>query len=310
MTFFESKGLSVAHPTRTNLELLELIAEYRLLFTSQVALLTGTGLRGAQKKIKWLRNQGYLVSSYHDFKGFQGRPENVWSLSTRGADLLRNEGLIDSEMAKDRMTAEGITHVDHELLVNWFRIHLLQVDNFLPDLETEFISPNTPFRPLSNDGRPLIADRAGDGDDDSWFIPDGVFTIESKQQNKRVLFFLEVDRTTESIRSSKNSVNISQKIVCYHRYFRTAAYKRYEEKWMVYLNGFRVLFLTNTAQRKDSICSFIGTNPALGFVWITDTEQMFLKGVTARIWARGGKRLPLHSILGPTLACDLPLPNL
>ncbi len=292
------------------LELLKLLAEYRVLLTTQVALLGGTGLRAAQKNIMKLRDKGYLILCFHDFTGIRGRPEGVCSLTDRGAELLKKEGLIDAEIENHLITGEAIVHVSHELLVNWFRIHLLQIDNHIPDLQTEFISATTPFQPLNADGLPIIADRVSGNDADGGFIPDGVFYIASEKQNKRLLFFLEADRSTESIVSAQNPVNISQKIRGYRSYFQTKGYKRYEKEWTADLNGFRVLFLTNTPQRKESISSFLRTNPSLNFIWITDKEQMLRHGISARIWARGGTSSPLVSILGSTLGQKLPLPLL
>ncbi len=256
------------------------------------------------------RNKGYLTLYFRDFTNNQGRPKGVCSLTEKGAELLKKEGLIDAEIPNHRMTGEAIVHVSHELLINWFRIHLLQIDIHIPDLHTEFISATTPFQPLNADGRPMIADRVSGNDADDGFIPDGVFSIASEKKNKRLLFFLEVDRSTESIVSPQNPVTISQKIKSYRSYFQTKGYKRYEKMWMEDLDGFRVLFLTNTPQRKDSISGFLKTNSSLNFVWITDKEQMFRHGVSARIWVTGGPGSPLVSILGSTLAQELPLPLL
>ena len=300
----------MAELSSRKLELLNLIAEYRVLLTAQVALLSGTGLRAAQKNIMKLRDSGYLTLYFHDFTGIRGRPESVCSLTDKGAELLKKGGLVDVEIANHRMTGEAIVHVSHELLINWFRIHLLQIDNHIPGLQTEFISASTPFQPLNADGLPIIADRVSGNDADDGFIPDGVFSIANEKQNKRLLFFLEADRSTESIVSAQNPVNISQKIRGYSSYFQTKGYKRYEKEWTADLNGFRVLFLTNTPQRNESICGFLKTNPSLNFVWITDKEQMFRHGVSANIWVLGGPSSPLRSILGSTLAQELPLPLL
>jgi len=292
------------------LEFLKLIAEYRVLLTAQVALLSGTGQRAAEKTTQMLRHRGYLTFSHYDFEGNRGRPKGVCSLTEEGAELLKREGLIISEIPNHRMTGEEIVHGSHELLINWFRIHLLQIDNHIPDLQTEFISATTPYQPLNENGLPMIADRVSGDDADDGFIPDGVFCIRNEQQNKQLLFFLEVDRSTESIVSVQNPVNISQKIRSYRSYFQTKGYKRYEKKWMENLDGFRVLFLTNTPQRKESICGFLRTNSSLNFVWITDKEQMFRHGVSASIWIKGGPSSPPRSILGSTLAQELPLPLL
>ena len=206
------------------LELLKLIAEHRVLLTAQVALLSGTGQRAAEKATQMLRDQGYLTFSHYDLEGNRGRPRGVCSLADRGVELLKKEGLIDAEIPNHRMTGEAIVHVSHELLINWFRIHLLQIDNHIPDLQTEFISATTPFQPLNENGLPMIADRISDDDADEGFIPDGVFCIRHEQQNKRLLFFLEVDRSTESIVSAQNPVSISQKIRSYRSYFQTKGY--------------------------------------------------------------------------------------
>ncbi|MCH8981265.1 replication-relaxation family protein [candidate division KSB1 bacterium] len=300
----------MAELSSRKLELLKLIAEYRVLLTAQVALLSGTGQRAAEKTTQMLRDRGYLTFSHYELEGNRGRPKGVCSLTDKGAELLKREGLIISEIPNHRMTGEEIVHVSHELLINWFRIHLLQIDNHIPDLHTEFISATTPFQPLNEDGLPMIADRVSGNDADDGFIPDGVFCIRNEQQNKRLLFFLEVDRSTESIASAQNPVSISQKIRSYRSYFQTKGYKRYEKMWMEDLDGFRVLFLTNTPQRKESICGFLRTNPSLNFIWITDKEQMFRHGISASIWVKGGPSSPLVSILGPTLAQELPLPLL
>jgi len=300
----------VAELSSRKLELLKLIAEYRVLLTTQVALLSGTGQRAAEKATQMLRDRGYLTFSHYEFEGNRGRPRGVCSLTDRGAELLQRESLIDAEIPNHRMTGEAIVHVNHELLINWFRIHLLQIDIHIPDLHSEFISATTPFQPLNEDGLPMIADRVSSDDTDDGFIPDGVFSIASEKQNKRLLFFLEVDRSTESIASAQNPVSISQKIRSYRSYFQTKGYKRYEKMWMENLDGFRVLFLTNTPQRRDSISGFLRTNPSLNFIWITDKEQMFRHGVSANIWVKGGPSSPLVSILGSTLAQELPLPLL
>jgi len=247
----------MAELTSRKLALLKLTAEYRVLLTAQVAFLSGTGQRAAEKATQMLRDQGYLTFSHYEFEGNRGRPRGVCSLTDRGAELLQRKSLIDAEIPNHRMTGEEIVHVSHELLINWFRIHLLQIDNHIPDLHTEFISATTPYQPLNENGLPMIADRVSGDDADDGFIPDGVFSIRNEQQNKRLLFFLEVDLSTESIVSAQNHVSISQKIRSYRSYFQTKGYKRYEKMWMEDLDGFRVLFLTNTPQRKESICGFL-----------------------------------------------------
>lgn len=75
--------------------------------------------------------------------------------------------------------------------------------------------------------------------------------LKSELQNKSLLLFLEVDMGTESLNtSSLSSNNIASKIKNYRAYFQSQKYKRYETKWNTKFNGFRLLFLTNSAKRK------------------------------------------------------------
>jgi len=89
----------VTQLTTKELELFRLVAEYRLLLASQIALLTRTGLRAAQKKLTSLAAHEFLNISRHNLGSIQGRPENVYSLNQRGAGLLRKGGGIHSEVS-------------------------------------------------------------------------------------------------------------------------------------------------------------------------------------------------------------------
>ena len=297
--------------TAKDLSLLATVAEYRVLLARQIALLHGTGLRAAQKRVSSLYAKGYLAMASHDANWLRGRPESVYSVTEKAAALLQEEGTVASATPANRITGDAIVHIGHELLVNWFRIHLRELDKHIPDLSTEFHSAQTPCLPLRQNGMPTIADVVCVNDAKEWFIPDGVLSIASQKQGKRLLFFLEIDLATESLRSANSNVaTISQKIRSYRAYFLARGYKRYDKVGTPHLHGFRVLFLTNTPPRRESICRFIQTNSALDFIWITDAEQLFRHGIAASIWARGGKSAPLDAILGPALACELPLPRL
>jgi hypothetical protein len=139
------------------------------------------------------------------------------------------------------------------------------------------------------------------------FIPDGVFSITSKKQNKRLLFFLEVDMGTESLMSSRSTTDtISQKIHNYKAYYLSKKYERYEKRWGCSFNGFRVLFMTNTTSRRLTLSRFISSDRSNDFIWITDQDQMFQHGIGGEIWTRGGDiSSSPKSILGPTFAIDL-----
>jgi hypothetical protein len=47
------------------------------------------------------------------------------------------------------------------------------------------------------------------------------------------------------------------------------------------------------------------------FIWLVDQERMFSHGLSAKIWARGGRNEdPPQSILGHHLACEIPVKDI
>jgi hypothetical protein len=293
-------------------EMLRLVAEYRSLLASQIAYLNGTGLRAAQKKVTALATNGYLNVASHTLGTKQGRPENIYSLNQRGLALLKRDRGSDVLVSAKWNAEVDNTNIRHELLINWFRLHLLEIERYIPDLRTAFLSATTPFLPLRDSGMPCIADEVSIGGQDEWFVPDGVFSITSRKQKKRLLFFLEADMATEPLRSrQRGKATIAGKVRNYQAYFLSRAYQRYEKQWNDPLNGFRVLFLTNTSKRNEAISRYLHANWSCDFIWVTDAQKMFRHGLSAKIWTRGGQHSrQLESILGSTLSCQRPLPKL
>ena len=89
----------------------------------------------------------------------------------------------------------------------------------------------------------------------------------------------------------------------------TTASERYEKMFNVCLTGFRLLFVLQDASRMSPFCTFVREMHPADFTWVTSESEMFEHGVTDRIWARGGRLdAASESILGPTMACPLPIP--
>jgi len=194
--------------------------------------------------------------------------------------------------------------VDHELLINWFYIHLIQVEKSIPELS---INPHAPgFLINKKDSYGLLDPRIRIESDDDFieFIPDGIFTIWHKGMRKSLLFFLEVDMDTEPMASlDRSPKDIRQKIINYHAIFRNGYYKRFEKIFACKFNGFRLLFMTNTPARSTSISRLVREMPPSDFIWLTNQEEMFSHGLASEIWVRGGEgNRPPQSIIGPNLA--------
>jgi len=141
------------------------------------------------------------------------------------------------------------------------------------------------------------------------FEPDATFSIYDSNQEKTLLFFLEVDLGTEILASPKRILtDLRQKILNYGICFDTQMYKRYERLWNCQLNGFRLLFLTDTPSQMSKICSLAREMQPSVFIWVTQKDRMFEDGISANIWARGGRLdTSPQSILG-SLSCRAPLP--
>ncbi|MBK8943689.1 MAG: replication-relaxation family protein [Ignavibacteriae bacterium] len=289
--------------TKKDFFLLKQICEYNILNVDQLALINNSGRRIIQKKIAKF-SKHYLVNLKQRYSSENhGRPENIISISEKGVKLLQNENLIDSKIPVERFITDKIYNIEHELLINWFRILLKKIESKCSNIKTEFISSTTPFIPLNKNGQPLITENLSLENSSVTLIPDGVFYIKSEKQNKSLLFFLEVDMGTESLQNQGfKSNSIATKIQNYQAHFQSKKYLRYQKKWNTIFNGFRLLILTNTTKRKVSISNFINSDSSNDFVWVADQYEMFEKGLGGRIWSRGGKlSIPQESILGPTI---------
>jgi hypothetical protein len=235
--------------------------------------------RVIRRRLLGLEEAGLVQAATRVFGRGRGRPEKLFSLAHEGVALVREDTGLGAEVPTDRLTAARLTCLEHQLLVNWFRIHLVQMSRIVPRLEVQFLSPTSPFLAPSADGRPMIFDvvpQAEALDEMVGFTPDGVFSIRDKEQDKTLLFFLEADRGTETIVSPSGAPSdIRQKVINYQTYFGTEGYKRYEGTWKCTLNGFRLLFLSCSDSRLANLCRLVRETPPSDFIWLTDQSHMY-----------------------------------
>jgi len=289
------------------------LIEYRLLNISQITSLHFSCKKVARRRLTQMTKEGLIEIVQRGFGRSRGRPENVYSISLKGIELLQKEDLLCNYAPGDKLDSKNIICIDHQLLVNWFRIHLVQIEKLLPNIEARFLSPNSPFQISNYNEMPLIHDKIlieGSNNKFIGFTPDGVFSINDKIQKKSLLFFLEVDMGTESLASPKrNNQDIRQKIINYQIYFRSNKYKRYEDIWKCHFNGFRLLFLTNNTARMKTLCQLIQEIPPSNFIWITEQRKMFSQGLADTIWVQGGNLdKPLKPIVGEKMWQPSPIP--
>ncbi|MGD0919043.1 MAG: replication-relaxation family protein [Thermodesulfobacteriota bacterium] len=294
--------------TKNDRELLASIGEHKALTVKQLSILSQRSLQVVRRRMRTLTEEELIITKMHGYGRGRGRPEDLIFLTEKASALLADQG-VPSGYAADKV--EDSLSLGHLLLVNWFRIHLLQIQRSLPQIIVHYLNPDSPARDNTSLSKPDSASRGPDKTTE--FIPDGIFSITSKGiEKKTLLFFLEVDMGTETLASmDRNHKDIRQKILRYQALFRSGAYKRYEEVFDSKLNGFRLLFLANSAARLLGLCRLVQEMQPSDFIWLVDQERMFSHGLSAKIWARGGRNEdPPQSILGHHLACEIPVKDI
>lgn len=297
----------------TDCNILECLAEHRILTVPQIAVILQKNKQAIRRRFGDLEREGLVEITTREFGRSRGRPENLLTLTERGLNTLKDRGIVEGNVPYEKVDGVNIHCVDHQLLMNWFRIHLRQVERVVPQLSVKVLAYNSPFLARQQNGRMFITDYSSaldSGVQGVKFTPDAVFGTSDSVVKKTCLFFLEVDCGTETIASPKRDMtDIRQKILNYGAYFDSLRYKRYEEVFKHHLRGFRVLFLTNTPGRLAALCRLTREMQSTDFIWLTEYSRMFSDGVSANIWARGGNLpAPQQSILG-SLRCQAPLPE-
>ncbi len=273
-------------------KILESIAEYRMMTVSQMSVLFSQTRQSLWRRLRTLEKEQLLVVRQHEFGRGRGRPEKLVSLALRGVEALKRNSKLRSDISPDVVMAEKIHCVDHQLLLNWIRLHLNHIQTVLPRLNIQFLSHSSPYLAKSKSEHPLTTDFVQverNPDKVVKFTPDGVFSIKDTVEDQTLLYFLEVDCGTETIASVRRKpTDIRQKILNYGNYFDSGRYKRYEELWNCELYGFRLLFVTNTMERLAALCKLVREMPPSDFIWLTNQSRIFPCGISSEIWSRGG----------------------
>lgn len=195
---------------------LECIAEYRMLTVSQIAAMFHKKRQVARRRLRDLEEKGLVEVAGYEFGRGRGRPEKSMGLTKHGVDLLKDKGLLKQDIPYEKVLADGLVFTDHQLLMNWFRIHLNQVEKMVPRVSVKFLAHNSPFLPQGPNGRIFITDYSPVPDFGAHgikFTPDAVFGISDSIADKTCLYFLEVDRGTETVASPRRDMgDIRQKM--------------------------------------------------------------------------------------------------
>ena len=285
-------------------EFIKYLAEYRILSAPQLAAIFRKSEGVIRRRCREFKNEGVIKVINSKLVQNFGRPKSLFGLTERGVDLLRDKGLIGKDVPYENVGPVSNRLLDHQLLMNWFRIHLNEIDKVEPRPTLQFWAYNSPFVPREPDGRIITTDYSPIGRRtvrQVKFTPDAVFIMTNAARDKSLLFFLEADCGTETLSSPQRDMkDIRQKILNYQWYFQSLKYKRYEKIFKVpHLHGFRVLFLSKTVGRLAALCKLTQEMQPSEFICLTEQERLFSDGAFAKIWARGGNlQVAQRSIIG------------
>ena len=202
-------------------KILETIADCRMLTPTQLAMLIKKGKQVVWRRIRALQSEGLITASRCDLGQSRGRPEQRLGLTEHAIHILKEKCILGNDVINENVIADTIHCPGHQLLLNWFRISLSQLELLVLRLHAKFLVANSPFTPQHPNGKPIISNcTSASNDNDIWFIPDAAFALYNEVQNMTCMFFLEVDCGTETIASPKRvPTDVRQKIVNYQSYY-------------------------------------------------------------------------------------------
>ena len=126
--------------TKADIKLLSSIAEYKFLTVKQLAALSQRSQQVIRRRLRLFKSEYLVVMKERGFGKGPGRLENIIILSEKGMELLRDEDILSSHGIYITDKTKPPMFIDHDLLVNWFFIHLLQIGRDNPRFITQHLT--------------------------------------------------------------------------------------------------------------------------------------------------------------------------
>ena len=267
---------------------------YRYLTTALITLRFFSNRKRASRRLKKLADDGWLGHFRVAAEGSPFGGELAFFLTARSASRVAVETDVPLSSLKWRVTPPTSSrYIDHFTALSRFRIvtDISANDN---GLDGEFLPEYSLIRSEHGAFSPAIKSSVK-GKTPS-FIPDGVLCLsrtKAQRDQKKLLFFVEIDRGTEA-----PSI-IVNKVRSYCRYYDSGGYEKYDGVFDAKFQGFRLLLVCNDEERQGRLLATVeeARVPDIGFVWMSHDALTGPDCLSERVW-RVPHEANLKSILG------------
>lgn len=263
--------------TERDVEVICDLYRYRYLSSEQVARLHFQSQQTANRRLRFLLSQDYLK-----FFTVPAIPERIFGLAKAGAEIVAEHLSVESSdlrWSHPLKVPRDHYFMKHFLQVTDFRINLansaqkrdIKLLGFIP----EYYTDKTDHGKSKKHIRDFIIDAINPSERLS-HTPDGVFALE--KDAKSALFFLEMDRGTETVSSPDKGVLKALKF--YLNYWNDGKYQRYREDFECgEFKGFRVLLVTTSPVRIENIreaCTklYVSQLNLKQFIWLAGNDDL------------------------------------
>jgi Replication-relaxation len=265
---------------------------YRFLTVDQFARAAALNRNTAAHQLRNFERHGLLGFFGNTALRGQGKTPKAYFLTRKGWKTLQRESDIPPELLGNykevKVESRWSPQMYHRLrtvdlmisaeVAVRRRLHLSMVATFLE------------YRRVKRAERvvPETADYvAGEESADNRIIPDAAYVLENIETNKRALFFLEADLSTERIVSAitrDHRLSLHYKISQYDRYLQS---QRYRHTYAAYgdFDFFILLFVTPSEQRVENIRRGMHTlPPELASYYRFSTYELAMSDFLGAIW--------------------------
>ena len=269
--------------TTRDLQVPELVKEYKLLTTSQIKTLLYPSLQKAQTRLKAVYEAGLVKRyTYPVLLKEGGKGEYVYHVGKK-PKLVYSKVLHTIELNKIRIAFEKACEQTENIML---------ID-FIPEYKGKVEKGKI---------KRLVEQEVSlpDGIGKTTLIPDAVICLENTRTKKKGLFYVEVDLGTEKITTgNKKDYSLLKKMLVYKEYVKGEKYKKYNDLYDYDYRGIRVLSVMDSSTRIRSLRRELFNKGIKKFIWLTESSEINTSTVFSKIWMMANiKDNNKYSIIG------------